>query len=74
MVPKVNHISASLTVRSNFRRVFQDTCGSGGFGVQKQVLSASGVPDSKFYYPVLLSGRRQIVKARGRAGAGYSAG
>jgi len=32
-------LKASLTVRSNFRRVFQDAGagGSGGFGVQKRV-------------------------------------
>jgi len=29
--------SFSLTVRSNFRRVFQDNGGSGGFGVQKRL-------------------------------------
>jgi len=34
---KLLNISASLTVRSNFRRVFQDTGGSDGFGVQKRV-------------------------------------
>jgi len=35
-----------------------------------QVAKASDVPDSQF----LLSDRSRIVEARGRAGAGYSAG
>jgi len=30
-------LKASLTVRSNFRQVFQDTGGSGRFGVEKRV-------------------------------------
>jgi len=31
------NISASLTVNSNIRQIFQDTGGSYGFGVQKRV-------------------------------------